>query len=69
MARIGAVRAAVLSSFEVVVTMGLAAAFLGERLGPRQLGGAALILGAVLLQNLAALRRLAQRGGGVPTAS
>jgi drug/metabolite transporter (DMT)-like permease len=68
MARIGAVRAAVLSSFEVVVTMALAAAFLGERLGPRQLGGAALILGAVLLQNLGALRRLAERGGGVPTA-
>ena len=66
MARIGAVRAAVLSSFEVVVTMTLAAAFLGERLGPRQLGGAALILGAVVLQNLGALRKLARRGGGVP---
>jgi drug/metabolite transporter (DMT)-like permease len=66
MARIGAVRAAVLSSLEVVVTMSLAAAFLGERLGPRQLGGAALILGAVLLQNLGALRKLARRGGGVP---
>jgi drug/metabolite transporter (DMT)-like permease len=68
MARVGAVRAAVLSSFEVVVTMGLAAVFLGEALGPRQIGGAALILGAVVFQNLAALRRLARRGGGVPKA-
>jgi drug/metabolite transporter (DMT)-like permease len=58
MARVGAVRAAVLSSFEVVVTFGLAALFLGEALGPRQLGGAALILGAVGLQNLVALRRV-----------
>ena len=66
MARIGAVRAAVLSSLEVVVTMALAAVFLREHLGPRQLGGAALILGAVLLQNLGALRKLARRGGGVP---
>ncbi len=69
MARVGAVRAAVLSSFEVVVTLALAAAFLGEHLGPRQLGGAALILGAVVLQNLGVLRKLAQRGGGVPTSS
>lgn len=58
MARVGPVRAAVLSSFEVVVTFGLAALFLGEALGPRQLGGAALILGAVGLQNLVALRRV-----------
>jgi drug/metabolite transporter (DMT)-like permease len=69
MARIGAVRAAVLSSLEVVVTMTLAAVFLGERLGPRQLGGAALILGAVLLQNLGALRKMARRGGGVPVST
>lgn len=69
MARIGAVRAAVLSSLEVVVTLALAAAFLGEHLGPRQLGGAALILGAVVLQNLGVLRKLAQRGGGVPASS
>jgi drug/metabolite transporter (DMT)-like permease len=67
MARIGAVRASVLSSLEVVVTMALAALFLGEHLGPRQLGGAALILGAVVFQNLGALRRLAQRGGGAPS--
>jgi drug/metabolite transporter (DMT)-like permease len=66
MARIGPVRAAVLSSFEVVVTLGLAAVFLGEKLGPRALAGASLILTAVVLQNLATLRRLAQRGGGLP---
>jgi drug/metabolite transporter (DMT)-like permease len=55
MARIGPVRAAVLSSFEVVVTVCLSAVFLGERLGPRKLAGAALILGAVVLQNLTTL--------------
>ncbi|HEY6548934.1 MAG TPA: DMT family transporter [Vicinamibacteria bacterium] len=69
MARIGAVRAAVLSSFEVVVTLSLAALFLGEALGPRSLAGAALIVGAVVLQNLGTLQRLARRGGGVPSAS
>lgn len=69
MARIGPVRTAVLSSFEVVVTLCLAALFLGEHLGPRQLAGAALILGAVVLQNLGLLRRLAQRAGGAPAAS
>jgi drug/metabolite transporter (DMT)-like permease len=64
MARIGPARAAVLSSFEVVVTLALAAAFLGERLGPRALAGAGLILGAVVLQNLGMLRRLARRRRG-----
>jgi drug/metabolite transporter (DMT)-like permease len=52
LARVGPARAAVLSSFEVVVTMALAVILLGERLGPRQWAGAALILGAVGLQNL-----------------
>lgn len=69
MARIGAVRAAVLSSFEVVVTLTLAALFLGEKLGPRQLTGAALILGAVAFQNLGLLRRMAQRASGAPPLS
>jgi drug/metabolite transporter (DMT)-like permease len=64
MARIGPVRAAVLSSLEVVVTLTLAAVFLGEALGVRQLLGASLILGAVVLQNLGTLRRLARRAGG-----
>ncbi len=50
LARVGPARAAVLSSLEVLVTMGLAFAFLGERLAARQWVGAALILGAVALQ-------------------
>jgi drug/metabolite transporter (DMT)-like permease len=56
--RVGPARAAVVSSLEVVVTIGLAAAFLHERIGPRQWAGGALILGGVLLQNLGALRRM-----------
>jgi drug/metabolite transporter (DMT)-like permease len=70
MARIGPVRAAVLSSFEVVVTVCLSAVFLGERLGPRKLGGAALILGAVIFQNLtmlASVRRAARLRAGDST--
>jgi drug/metabolite transporter (DMT)-like permease len=66
MARIGPARAAVLSSFEVVVTLTLAATFLGEKLGPRALAGAALILGAVVLQNLGMLQRLARRRSRSP---
>jgi drug/metabolite transporter (DMT)-like permease len=69
MARIGAVRASVLSSLEVVVTLVLAAVFLGEALGPRSLAGAVLILSAVVFQNLGTLRRLASRRGGAPAAS
>ncbi len=52
LARIGPARAAVLSSLEVLVTMALSLTMLGERLGPRQWAGAALILGAVAFQNL-----------------
>jgi drug/metabolite transporter (DMT)-like permease len=61
MAVIGPVRASVLSSVEVVVTLTLAATLLGERLSPRQWLGAALILGAVAWQNRAALVQLARR--------
>jgi drug/metabolite transporter (DMT)-like permease len=61
LARVGPARAAVVSSLEVLVTIGLAAAFLHERIGPRQWVGGALILGGVLIQNLGALRRM---GGG-----
>jgi len=61
LARVGPARAAVVSSLEVLVTIVLAAAVLHERIGPRQWAGGALILGGVLLQNLAALRRM---GGG-----
>jgi drug/metabolite transporter (DMT)-like permease len=61
MAVIGPVRASVLSSVEVIVTITLAATLLGERLSPRQWLGAALILGAVAWQNRAALLQLARR--------
>jgi drug/metabolite transporter (DMT)-like permease len=61
MAVIGPVRAAVLSSVEVIVTLSLAASLLGERLSRRQWLGAALILGAVFWQNRAALLQLARR--------
>jgi drug/metabolite transporter (DMT)-like permease len=58
LARVGPARAAVVSSLEVVVTIVLAAAFLHERIGPRQWAGGTLILGGVLLQNLGALARM-----------
>lgn len=61
MAIVGPTRASVLSSLEVVVTLVLAFLFLGERLGPAQWAGAALILGAVALQNIGALRRAMMR--------
>jgi drug/metabolite transporter (DMT)-like permease len=57
MALVGPTRASVLSSLEVIVTLVLAFLFLGERLSPWQWAGAALILGAVALQNLGVLRR------------
>ena len=60
LARVGPTRASVVSSLEVVVTLVLAFALLGERLGPSQWLGAILILGAVALQNLGALRRAAR---------
>jgi len=63
MARVGPTRASVVSSLEVIVTLAFAFALLGERLGGRQWLGAALILGAVLLQNLGALRRLGRPRG------
>jgi drug/metabolite transporter (DMT)-like permease len=62
MALIGPTRASVLSSLEVIVTLVLAFVFLGERLGPWQWAGAALILGAVAFQSLGALRRAMIRG-------
>jgi drug/metabolite transporter (DMT)-like permease len=65
LARIGPARAAVVSSLEVLVTIALAAAFLRERIGPRQWVGGSLILGGVLLQNLGALRRMGGGGAAV----
>ncbi len=52
LARVGPSRAAVASSFEVLVTVLLAVVFLGETVGVRQWAGGVLILGGVALQNL-----------------
>jgi drug/metabolite transporter (DMT)-like permease len=52
LALIGPGRAAVASSVEVLITIALAVAFLGERIGARELLGGTLILGAVALHNL-----------------
>jgi drug/metabolite transporter (DMT)-like permease len=64
LARIGPGRTAVLSALEVPLTLGLAAAFLGEGLGARQWAGGGLILGAVLLQNIAMPGVLVRRRAG-----
>jgi len=57
MALMGPTRASVVSSVEVVVTLSLAYAFLGERLEALQAAGAVLILGAVTWQSAGALRK------------
>src|SRR5258708_3384775 len=63
LARVGPARASVLSSFEVVVTLAFAGILLGERLGPRQWSGAALVLGAAGLQHPGSPRRLGNAQG------
>ena len=51
MRRVGPSTAAILSTVELLVTIGLAVALLGERLAPAQVAGAGLVLaGVVLLQ-------------------
>lgn len=50
--RVGPSEAAILSTFEPVVTVALAFVVLGERLAPAQLLGGALVLGAVVLLQL-----------------
>jgi drug/metabolite transporter (DMT)-like permease len=47
--RVGASTASILSCFEPVVTVSLAMALYGERLGPWQFAGGALVLAAVIL--------------------
>jgi drug/metabolite transporter (DMT)-like permease len=49
---IGPSRASVLSAFEILVTLVLAAAFLGERPGPQALAGGGLIFAGVALQQM-----------------
>jgi drug/metabolite transporter (DMT)-like permease len=63
--RVGPSEAAILSTFEPVVTVALAFAVLGEHLTPGQLAGGALVLAAVVLLQLPA-RRAAPVLGEVP---
>lgn len=58
LARVGPSAAAILSTFEPVVTVALAFAVFGEQLSPLQLCGAALVLAAAVL--LSAPRRVAE---------
>jgi drug/metabolite transporter (DMT)-like permease len=58
--RVGPSEAAILSTFEPVVTVALAFAVLGERLAPAQLAGGALVLAAVVLLQLPARRSRAR---------
>ncbi len=55
--RIGAARAAVLSTLEPVVTVSLAVAFLGDRFSAAQVAGGVLVLAAVVLVQAAHLWR------------
>jgi drug/metabolite transporter (DMT)-like permease len=57
---VGPSEAAILSTFEPVVTVVLAFVVLGERLTGAQLAGAALVLGAVIVLQLPARRRAAR---------
>jgi drug/metabolite transporter (DMT)-like permease len=61
--RTGPSTAAILSTFEPVVTTALAAFALDEFLAPVQLGGALLVLSSVVVLQAPALRR---RGGNLP---
>jgi drug/metabolite transporter (DMT)-like permease len=61
--RVGATRAATLSTVEPVVTVTLAAVVLGEGIAPVQLAGGALILVAVVL-----LARAGQSASPAPSA-
>jgi drug/metabolite transporter (DMT)-like permease len=63
MRRTGPQIAAILSTFEPVGTLGLAALFLGERLLPRQWTGAGLVVAAAVLLALGEDRRRAPEAG------
>ncbi len=62
MARVGASTAAIVSTFEPVVTVSLAVLLLGDTLGPAQLLGGLLVLGAVVTLH-------ARRGDRAPLAA
>jgi drug/metabolite transporter (DMT)-like permease len=59
MERVGAATASIVSTFEPVVTVGLAVALYSEALGPWQALGGALVLMAVVALQLRGARRLA----------
>jgi drug/metabolite transporter (DMT)-like permease len=59
MKRIGASTASIVSTFEPVVTVGLAVALYGESLGPLQALGGVLVLAAVVALQLRGARALA----------
>lgn len=65
--RVGASRTAILSTFEPVVTLTLAAAVLGDRLAPVQLAGGVCILGAVVLLHAGSGRRAERPAADVPS--
>ena len=52
MRAVGPATASIVSTVEPVVTVGLAMALFGESLGPSQLAGGALVLGAVVVLQL-----------------
>jgi drug/metabolite transporter (DMT)-like permease len=57
MKRVGTVPAAMLTNFEVVFTMLFAALLLGEAMTPVKVGGAAIVIGAVLVAQWQSWRR------------
>ena len=62
LSRVGPTSASILSTFEPVVTVVLAAAVLAERLAPVQLAGGALVLTAVLVLRVGPRHRAAHEG-------
>ena len=64
LARVGPSTAAILSTLEPVVTVGLAAAVFGESLSAVQLLGGALVLGAVVVMQWPARRSAAASASG-----
>ncbi len=61
LSRVGPTSASILSTFEPVVTIVLAAALLGEHLAPIQLAGGALVLTAVLVLRVGPRHRAAHK--------
>jgi drug/metabolite transporter (DMT)-like permease len=61
--RVGPSRAAIFLNVTPLVGMALAAALLGEPIGPWQIGGVALVMGGVALTTRRATRRPTAAGG------